>query len=144
MASRYMKTDYFVDFKKFKDSQDGVVTAFVVGLLMTFIICAGLGVDGGRLVATRLTLADHAENSARVAAQELTSLRTGSPKIDQQAAHRSALRYLNENNLTGDISTSTNSVSVTVSQSVEMSILKLFGARDHLISVTRRVEPRDQ
>lgn len=139
-----MKLVNFADSKKFEDSQDGVVTAFVVGLLMTFIVCAGLGVDGGRLVAARLTLADHAENAARLAAQELTSLRTGSPKIDQQAAHRSALRYLNDNNLTGDISTSTNSVSVTVSQTIEMSLLKLFGARDHSISVTRRVEPRDR
>ena len=139
-----MKADNFIDFKKFQDSQDGVVTAFVVGLLMTFIVCAGLCVDGGRLVAARLTLADHAENAARLAAQELTSLRTGSPNIDQQAAHRSALLYLNDNNLTGDVSTSTNSVSVTVSQTVEMSILKLFGAKDHLISVTWRVEPRDQ
>ncbi|MTH90500.1 MAG: hypothetical protein F2939_02560, partial [Actinobacteria bacterium] len=78
-----MKADDYVDFKNLKDSQDGVVTAFVVGLLMTFIVCAGLGVDGGRLVAARLTLADHAENGARLAAQELTSLRTGSPKIDQ-------------------------------------------------------------
>lgn len=136
-----MKPDKSSDSQK---SQDGVVTAFVVGLLMTFIACAGLGVDGGRLVSVRLTLADHAENAARLAAQELTSLRAGSPKIDQQGAHRLALRYLNDNNLSGDISTSANSVSVTVSQTVEMSILRLFGARDHLISVTRRVEPRDQ
>ena len=136
-----MKPDKSSDSQK---SQDGVVTAFVVGLLMTFIACAGLGVDGGRLVSVRLTLADHAENAARLAAQELTSLRTGSPKIDKSGAHRLALRYLNDNNLSGDISTSANSVSVTVSQTVEMSILRLFGARDHLISVTRRVEPRDQ
>ena len=136
-----MKPDKSSDSQK---SQDGVVTAFVVGLLMTFIACAGLGVDGGRLVSVRLTLADHAENAARLAAQELTSLRTGSPKIDQQGAHRLALRYLNDNNLSGDISTSANSVSVTVSQTVEMSIMRLFGAKDHLISVTRRVEPRDQ
>ena len=136
-----MKPDKSSDSQK---SQDGVVTAFVVGLLMTFIACAGLGVDGGRLVSARLTLADHAENAARLAAQELTSLRTGSPKIDQSGAHRLALRYLNDNNLSGDISTSANSVSVTVSQTLEMSILRLFGARDHLISVTRRVEPRDR
>ena len=136
-----MKPDKSSDPQK---SQDGVVTAFVVGLLMTFIACAGLGVDGGRLVSVRLTLADHAENAARLAAQELTSLRTGSPKIDQSGAHRLALRYLNDNNLSGDISTSANSVSVTVSQTVEMSILRLFWARDHLIRVTRRVEPREQ
>ena len=136
-----MRPNNSSDSQKF---QDGVVTAFVVGLLMTFIVCAGLGVDGGRLVTVRLTLADHAENAARLAAQELTSLRTGSPKIDQQGAHRLALRYLNDNNLSGQISTSAISISVTVSQTVEMSILQLFGARDHLISVTRRVEPRDQ
>ena len=69
-----MKPDKSSDSQK---SQDGVVSAFVVGLLMTFIACAGLGVDGGRLVSVRLTLADHAENAARLAAQELTSLRTG-------------------------------------------------------------------
>lgn len=124
--------------------EEGVVTAFVVGLLMTFIVCAGLGVDGGRLVAARLTLADHAENAARFAAQELVSLRTGSPKIDQQAARRSAMQYFADNQLNGEVAVSTESVTITVSQTIEMSLLQLFGARDHLISVTRRVEPRSQ
>ena len=124
--------------------EDGVVTAFVVGLLMTFIVCAGLGVDGGRLVAARLTLADHAENAARFAAQELVSLRTGSPKIDQQAARRSAMQYFADNQLNGEVAVSAESVTITVSQTIEMSLLQLFGARDHLISVTRRVEPRSQ
>jgi Flp pilus assembly protein TadG len=124
--------------------EEGVVTAFVVGLLMTFIVCAGLGVDGGRLVAARLTLADHAENAARFAAQELVSLRTGSPKIDQQAARRSAMQYFADNQLNGEVAVSAESVTITVSQTIEMSLLQLFGARDHLISVTRRVEPRSQ
>lgn len=124
--------------------EEGVVTAFVIGLLMTFIVCAGLGVDGGRLVAARLTLADHAENAARFAAQELVSLRTGSPKIDQQAARRSAMQYFADNQLNGEVAVSTESVTITVSQTIEMSLLQLFGARDHLISVTRRVEPRSQ
>jgi len=124
--------------------EEGVVTAFVVGLLMTFIVCAGLGVDGGRLVAARLTLADHAENATRFAAQELVSLRTGSPKIDQQAARRSAMQYFADNQLNGEVAVSTESVTITVSQTIEMSLLQLFGARDHLISVTRRVEPRSQ
>lgn len=129
---------------KFSSSDEGVVTAFVVGLVMTFIVCAGLGVDGGRLIAARLTLADHAENAARLAAQELTSLRTGSPKIDQPAAYQSALRYINYNNLNGEIDTSPESVTVTISQTVEMTLLGLFGADDHYLSVTRQVEPRDR
>jgi Flp pilus assembly protein TadG len=111
---------------------------------MTFIVCAGLGVDGGRLIAARLTLADHAENAARSAAQELTSLRSGSPKIDQQAAYRSAMRYMSDNNLSGEVVTSPESVTVTVVQNVEMTLLRLFGAQDHLLAVTRRVEPRDR
>jgi Flp pilus assembly protein TadG len=124
--------------------EEGVVTAFVVGLLMTFVVCAGLSVDGGRLIAARLTLADHAENAARFAAQELVSLRTGSPKIDQQAARRSAMQYFADNQLNGEVAVSAESVTITVSQTIEMSLLQLFGARDHLISVTRRVEPRSQ
>ncbi len=125
-------------------TEEGVVTAFVVGLVMTFIVCAGLGVDGGRLIAARLTLADHAENAARSAAQELTSLRSGSPKIDQQAAYQSAMRYMSDNNLSGEVVTSPESVTVTVVQNVEMTLLRLFGAQDHLLAVTRRVEPRDR
>ena len=126
------------------NTEEGVVTAFVVGLVMTFIVCAGLGVDGGRLIAARLTLADHAENAARSAAQELTSLRSGSPKIDQQAAYQSAMRYMSDNNLSGEVVTSPESVTVTVVQNVEMTLLRLFGAQDHLLAVTRRVEPRDR
>ena len=126
------------------NTEEGVVTAFVVGLVMTFIVCAGLGVDGGRLIAARLTLADHAENAARSAAQELTSLRSGSPEIDQQAAYQSAMRYLSDNNLSGEVVTSPESVTVTVAQNVEMTLLRLFGAKDHLLAVTRRVEPRDR
>ncbi|NQV96804.1 MAG: hypothetical protein HQ486_03315 [Acidimicrobiaceae bacterium] len=126
------------------NTEEGVVTAFVVGLVMTFIVCAGLGVDGGRLIAARLTLADHAENAARSAAQELTSLRSGSPEIDQQAAYQSAMRYMSDNNLSGEVVTSPESVTVTVVQNVEMTLLRLFGAQDHLLAVTRRVEPRDR
>ena len=125
-------------------TEEGVVTALVVGLVMTFIVCAGLGVDGGRLIAARLTLADHAENAARSAAQELTSLRSGSPKIDQQAAYQSAMRYMSDNNLSGEVVTSPESVTVTVVQNVEMTLLRLFGAQDHRLAVTRRVEPRDR
>ena len=126
------------------NTEEGVVTAFVVGLVMTFIVCAGLGVDGGRLIAARLTLADHAENAARSAAQELTSLRSGSPEIDQRAAYQSVMRYLLDNNLRGEVVTSPESVTVTVTQIVEMTLLRLFGAQDHLLAVTRRVEPRDR
>ena len=76
--------------EQFVTSENGVVSAFVLGLMMTFVVCAGLGVDGGRLVASRLELADHAENAARIGAQELTELRSGEPTIDESQARTSA------------------------------------------------------
>lgn len=122
----------------------GVISAFVLGLMMTFVVCAGLGVDGGRLVANHIELADHAENAARVGAQELTDLRTGEPTIDQNQARYSVSNYLALNDLDGEVSTTSNSVTVTVNREVEMSLLKLFGATNHLITVTRTAEPSDQ
>ena len=133
--------------KAFKFSivaEDGVVSAFVVGLMMTFIVCAAFGVDGGRLVATRLELADHAENAARIGAQEITDLRSGRPKIDQNLAQRSSTTYLGDQDLNFSVSVSSNSVTVTAIREVEMTLLKLFGVRNHTISVTRTAEPRDE
>ena len=124
-------------------TENGVISAFVVGLMMTFIVCAGLGVDGGRLVAIRLELADHAENAARVGAQELTELRSGEPKIDESQAQSSVSNYLALHDLDGEVVTTSNSVTVTVSQEVEMTLLQLFGATNHLLSVTRAATPSD-
>ena len=125
-------------------AEDGVVSAVVVGLMMTFIVCAAFGVDGGRLVATRLELADHAENAARIGAQEITDLRSGRPKIDQNLAQRSSTTYLGDQDLNFSVSVSSNSVTVTAIREVEMTLLKLFGVRNHTISVTRTAEPRDE
>ena len=131
-------------FKSLIVAEDGVVSAFVVGLMLSFIFCAAFGVDGGRLVATRLELADHAENAARIGAQEITDLRSGSPKIDQNLAQRSSTTYLGDQDLNFSVSVSSNSVTVTAIREVEMTLLKLFGVRNHTISVTRTAEPRDE
>ena len=68
--------------RKEPQTELGSITAFVAVLAITFIACAGLAVDGGRLVAARVQLADHAENAARAGVQEVTSLRSGEPDID--------------------------------------------------------------
>ena len=131
-------------FKSLFVAEDGVVSAFVVGLMMTFIVCAAFGVDGGRLVAARLELADHAENAARIGAQEITDLRSGRPKIDHNLAQRSSTTYLADQDLNYSVSVSSNSVTVTAIREVEMTLLKLFGVLNHTISVTRTAEPRDE
>jgi Flp pilus assembly protein TadG len=130
-------------YKYVASADSGVVSAFVLGLMMTFVVCAGLGVDGGRLVASRLELADHAENAARVGAQELTDLRSGDPTIDESQARHSVSSYLAAYDLDGKVATTSNSVSVTVTREIDMTLLKLFGATNHLLTVTRTVTPSD-
>jgi Flp pilus assembly protein TadG len=90
-----------------------------------------------------MELADHAENAARVGAQELTDLRTGEPTLDENQARDSASNYLAANNVDGEVSTTSNSVTVTVNRDVEMSLLKLFGAINHRITLIRTAKPSD-
>ena len=76
----------------------GTITAFVVMLTMTFVACAGLAVDGGRLVAAKVQLADQAENAARAGTQEITALRTGDPKVDVDKAIMTAEDFMRLSN----------------------------------------------
>ncbi|MEY4223302.1 MAG: hypothetical protein RIS33_236, partial [Actinomycetota bacterium] len=48
----------------------GIVSGFVVCLTLTLTAATGLAIDAGRLVASHVQAADHAENAARVGAQE--------------------------------------------------------------------------
>jgi len=68
----------------------GSVTAFIVGLVMTFIACAGLAVDGGRLVTAKVRASDRAENAARLGAQAVTGIRLGVPIVEERRAVRIA------------------------------------------------------
>ena len=60
-----------------QSTERGSISALVLGLTITFMLCAGLVVDGGRVVSRYLELADIAENAARSGSQELRSLRSG-------------------------------------------------------------------
>ena len=137
MASRLVKISLDVS------SEDGVVTAFVVGLLMTFVICAGLGVDGGRLVAARLEMADLAENAARIGAQELFDFRSGEPKLDHSSVRNSVSGFLSDDADQAEVTVLGSQVAVTIRRDIEMTLLKLFGVRSHRLTVTRVAEPRD-
>ena len=118
-------------------TERGSITAFVAVLAITFIACAGLAVDGGRLVAARVQLADHAENAARAGVQEVTSLRSGEPDIDVSEARSTAAAYLHSRGVSGEVSATTEEVTVSVRRVVPMSILGLFGAGSRMVSVQR-------
>lgn len=122
---------------------EGVVTAFVVGITLTLMVATGLAFDSGRLVATRIELADHAENAARLAAQEVVGIRSGHPTIDPVRGRRVASTYLASHGLVGTVEIGPRSVTVAVRTTEDMSILKLAGIRSKSVSVTRSAEITD-
>ena len=122
---------------------EGSITALVVVLAMTFVACAGLAVDGGRLVAAKIELGDHAENAARAGAQEVTSLRSGTFEINESRAVYVAEQYLETRGVDGEVYVENNIVTVKVSRNVAMTLLSLFGVNGKALSAQRSATPSD-
>jgi len=119
----------------------GSISGFVIVLSMTFVACAGLAFDGGRIIAARTQATDAAENAARAGAQQITSLRSGSPSIDKNSAITSAHQFLESIEIMGAATADENSVTVTTNIRVPMTLLGLFGVRDKSVSAVRSAQP---
>jgi hypothetical protein len=124
-----------------RHEDSGSITAFVVMLLMTFVACAGLAVDGGRMVAAKVQLADQAENAARAGTQEITALRTGDPRIHPERALSTAQDFMIRHQIRGQVSATDLEVTVTTTRVVSMSLLGLFGVGSRLMSAQRSARP---
>lgn len=124
-------------------AERGSITAFVVVIAMTFIACAGLALDGGRLIAAKVELGDDAENAARVGAQEIKSFRSGNPTIDKPRAFDAITRYFTEHDVSGEVSINDNEVTVRVTRLVRMTLLSLFGLTAKIVTAQRTATPVD-
>lgn len=125
-------------------SSKGSISAFVVCLASTFVVVAGLAVDSGRLVAARIAVADHAENAARVAVQQVRGIRSGQRSIDPGPARAAAANYLARFGLAGDIRVDVLSVTVTTRMVETMTLLRLVGVETRTVSATRRAALADE
>ena len=119
----------------------GSISGFVVVLTMTFIACAGLAFDGGRMITARIEIADAAENAARAGAQEVTSLRSGNPTVHEIRAVSVAEQFLRSISVEGTVTANKQSVTVTAHREVTMTILGIFGVRNKDLSVSRSARP---
>ena len=115
----------------------GMVTAFVMSLVMAFVVIAGLALDGGRLVAAHVSAVDHAENAARAGAQEVTLVRVGWRILDPTRAARAARAYLDAQGLDGDVRADFSYVTVTVRIRQSTTLLRLVGIDQRWVSATR-------
>ena len=119
----------------------GSITALVVGLVMTFVACAGLAVDGGRLVTAKVRASDRAENAARLGAQAVTGLRLGVPEVDERRAVRIAGEFLESFGASGNIEANRYEVCVTIREQVEMTLLGLVGVGPKSVGERRCARP---
>ena len=115
--------------------EHGQVTAFVVVLSVTLIATAGLVFDGGRLLTARRELRDIADGAARAGAQALSiqQLRDNNvTTVDPSAGTQAADAFLARSGHHGQVTVDTDSVTVTIHERVELTLLQIVGmhARD--------------
>lgn len=119
----------------------GSVTAFVVGLVMIFIACAGLAVDGGRLVTAKVRVSDRAENAARLGAQAVTNLRLGVPVVEERRAIRIAGDFLRSLGASGSVDANQFEVCVMIREEIDMTLLDLVGVGSRSVGGRRCARP---
>lgn len=119
----------------------GSITAFVVGVIGVFVVCAGLAVDSGRVVGAHVHVADVAENAARRAAQEISGIRAGAWSIEPTRARAAALSVLAGEGIAGEVSVSPRRVTVTAWSTVRPTLLRVIGVRQHTVRASRSAEP---
>jgi len=122
----------------------GSISAFVVVMTLIVIVCAGLAIDGARIIGGKVAAADHAENAARIAAQEVASVHGGELALDPGRAQAAGEAYLGTHGLQGSVTATAEQVVVTVSQTVSMTLLNLVGISTKTVTATRSSAPVSQ
>ncbi|WP_340537438.1 TadE/TadG family type IV pilus assembly protein [Nocardioides sp. GXZ039] len=130
-----------------RTAERGAATAFVVGMAIVLLACAGLVVDGGGALNARMKLADDVEQAARAGAQQLNQEALygdpGSVVIEQDAASARIQSYLaaRGHRVTAiDFAPGGDSVTVTAADTVDTRLLNLVGINKYDIEATATAE----
>jgi hypothetical protein len=109
---------------------EGVVTAFVVVIVLALILLAGLVLDGGLALAAKVQAIDDAQAAARAGAQaiDLPMYRaTGQIVLDAATASADAEQALAVAGESGTVAVNGDVVTVTVTVSEPTQILDIVG-----------------
>lgn len=105
---------------------DGMVTVWSVVMVLACMAIVGLVLDGGVILRARSSAFDIAAEAARAGAQELDqdALADGRIVVDASAAHERIAAYLAAHDVSGDITITAETVTVTVHRQVGLQILQ--------------------
>lgn len=130
-----------------RHDEAGSTSVFAICVAAVLMLLAGLCIDGGRVLNTRATLADTAEQAARAGAQRVQVgelRRSGSVVFDAREARAAANAYLSSAGGTGaagsDVTTTGNTVTVTMEKDVPTFMLSLVGLSTVHITVSGSAE----
>lgn len=115
----------------------GSLSAFVVSITTACLSLVAFVHDSGRTLANYVTVADAAQNAARIGAQSIVDIRLGNPRIDSDVAIAQAQKYLRDAGLSGTVRTDHHTVTVQVERHISTTLLGLFGVGSQKIRVTR-------
>ena len=110
----------------------GSVTAYTLILIVAVLAFAGLVLDGGLAVATKVSALSAAQSAARAGARELdlTALRAqGVIRLDPVAAGDAARAWLARTGLAGTVTVTADTVTVSVRTSRRTQLLQMVGVR---------------
>jgi Flp pilus assembly protein TadG len=121
-------------------------SAMGFGLLAVFlaILFAGVVLDGGTAMATRVQALDIAQQAARAGANQLdlTALRVrGQTILDPAAAQAAAQAFLAQANIPGTVIATPTQVTVTVTRSQPTTLLQLIGKTSIAMTATAHATP---
>lgn len=118
-------------------NERGSLSAFVVSMTTGCLALVAFVHDSGRSLAHYVTVADAAQNAARIGAQSIVDIRAGNPRIDSDAAIARAQKYLHDSGLSGSVQTDHQTVTVRVERTMSLTLLGVFGVGSQKIRVTR-------
>ncbi|MFI1996814.1 pilus assembly protein TadG-related protein [Actinoplanes sp. NPDC020271] len=121
----------------------GTVTAFTIVWLAAALVLAGLVLDAGLAVSTKVNARAVANAAARAGARELdlAALRiNGVIRIDQGKARSSAASWIARAGLRGTVTVTANTVTVSVTTSQPTQLLDLIGIRSIPVHATATAE----
>jgi hypothetical protein len=121
------------------------VTAFVITIVTAALLFAGLVLDGGLALATKIRAIGEAQEAARAGAQEidLAAYRAnGALRLVPQDATAAAYDYLATTGHTGTVSIMGNTVTVSITIDQSTQLLGLIGIGS--ITVTGHGQARPQ
>ncbi|RAS58981.1 hypothetical protein C8D87_11634 [Lentzea atacamensis] len=120
------------------------MTAFLVALTASLLALAGLVLDGGLALATKVQAAGAAEAAARAGAQaiDLTTYRLDNDlQLAPDQAASKARAHLSSAGLDGNVTVSGNTVTVVVTASQRTQLLGLVGIPSITVQATGHASP---